>query len=306
MSELPADWQSALRRRQALLTNERCLRLLHREVPSLRCDRFDTVCWAYWYSEADPSDEIRSHLDALCEAVGVHHWHLHGMSDRGKDPQRRRHWSSSEAPVEWRATEANLCFVMRADRGQSPGLFLDQRIHRRWVREHASGRRVANLFSYTGAFGLAAASGGATQVEQIDVSRSYLDWSAENAQLNELSGHTTEARVDAGLFLQGCRKRNRKFDAIICDPPSFARASRRGTATWRVVDDLPRLVEMALESLTEGGWMLVTSNHEGWSQTQMADGLAKVGARVEPAAGPGGDFETAEDESLLKGFILWR
>jgi 23S rRNA (cytosine1962-C5)-methyltransferase len=303
---LPRIFTEAIERRQGLLAMEPCVRLLHLDDPTLRCDRFGQVCWGYWYSEEDPSPQLHEELDDLSRIAGADHWHLHGMSDRGRDPNRRRHWSSAEAPVSWQATEDDLQFILRSDRGQSPGLFLDQRDNRRWVRKNSAGRRVANLFSYTGAFGVAAACGGATHVEQIDVSRPYLDWSSQNAQMNAVDEVMAHTAVDAQLFLSGCQKRSRPFDAIICDPPSFARG-RRGRPAWQVIDHLPGLVQRALELLTPDGWLLVTSNHEGWSREQMRNALKGLGSkRIEAAAEPGKDFEYDGEESRLKGFVLWR
>jgi 23S rRNA G2069 N7-methylase RlmK/C1962 C5-methylase RlmI len=74
-----------------------------------------------------------------------------------------------------------------------------------------------------------------------------------------------------------------------------------------VIDHLPGLVQKALELLTPDGWLLVSSNHEGWSREQMLDVLKGLGSkRIEAAAEPGKDFEFEGTEPLLKGFILWR
>ena len=307
MSQLPTAWEAALQRRQQLLSDESCLRLLHTEDTDLRLDRFGDVCWGYWYYPQDPSPSLHLQLDALCQCVAPTRWHLHGMSDRGKDPHQRRHWCSAHAPAHWIASEAPLQLALYADRGQSPGLFLDQRRNRRWVRDHSAGRRIANLFAYTGAFGIAAAAGGATEVEQVDVSRRYLKWAEENARLNGVSDSITHAAVDSRLFLRGCHKRGRRFDGIICDPPSFARGRRRGEPSFRIIDDLPDLVRSALDVLSEDGWLLVTSNHEGWSHDQMEASLNQLRpVHIDPITQSGQDYEPDGDEPLLKGFLLRR
>lgn len=305
MNPLPASWMAALHRRAALLPHEPCIRLLHQEVAQLRCDRFGAVCWGYWYGDGDPGTSMLGHLETLCQQVGAEHWHLHGMNDRGRDPHQRRHWSSPAAPMQWIAEEQPLRLCLSAERGQSPGLFLDQRHNRRWVHAHSNGRRIANLFAYTGAFGVAAAAGDATEVVQVDVSRSYLEWAEENARLNDIGGSIEYAAVDARLFLRGCSRRERRFDGIICDPPSFARGRKRGEPAFRIVDDLPELIRLAFDVLSDDGWLLVTTNHEGWTTAQMEGCLRRIGPGhivSTPQTGP--DFEAPGEEPLLKGFLL--
>ena len=316
MTTLPAAWQAALehRRERFDLTDPNlCVRLLHGEDSKLRCDRFGPVCWFYEYKAEQPTAVSRGLYESLTAASGARHWHMQGMHDRGGNPQAGLHAASAGAPEAWKAVENGLTLELRAASGQSPGLFLDQRANRAWVQQHASGARVLNLFAYTGAFGIAALAGGAAEVVQVDVSRPYLDWARANAKLNGFAEDRVEySAVDARLLVDGCRRRGRRFDGIICDPPSFGRGRGRNTRLFRIEHDLAELVFSCRELVDPGGWILVSSNYEGWTQTRFEAviggsgdwGVGASGAAIEPAPGAGEDFGTADSAPFLKSCIL--
>ena len=202
MTDLPAPWLRALDRRRRLFDPAApgaCMRLLHDEDAALRCDRFGRVCWFYWYREGAPRPADLARLDAFAAAAGAAHWHLRSMPDRGRDPGPGPAWSSPGAPETWTAVEEGLRFRLRAGAGPSPGLFLDQRRNRAWVRDRARGARVLNLFAFTGSFGIAALAGGAREVVQNDVSRAHLARARENAALNGLADRHGAAFQTTGL-----------------------------------------------------------------------------------------------------------
>lgn len=324
-AQLPTAWRDALAERERhhdLRNPDLCVRLLHGEDEAVRCDRFGQTCWFYRYRPisttrpASPATD-RACFDELTRAAGARHWHAHDMLDRGRDPQAAPHTSSAGAPAVWTGCENNLRFQLRATSGQSPGLFLDQRANRAWVQRHARDAHVLNLFAYTGSFGVAALAGGAAQVVQVDTSQPYLDWARTNATENGLPPERLEhSAVDARLFLQGCRKRGRRFQGIICDPPSFGRARGRRSRVFRIERDLPDLISACVELVDPGGWILVSSNYEGWSQASF-EGIVRAAGNghnsdrrsdqhttVSPAPGAGSDFVAGGASPLLKSCIL--
>ena len=127
--------------------------------------------------------------------------------------------------MDWVGSEHGLKFVFKSNQGWSPGLFLDQRANRNWVHQNSAGKTVLNLFCYTGGFSVAAAKGGAERVESVDTSAATLNWSKENFAANDIdvSQHGF-FKSDAREFLKIAKKKERQFDTIICDPPSFARS----------------------------------------------------------------------------------
>jgi len=123
------------------------------------------------------------------------------------------------------AYERGLMFEIRTDPAHDFGIFLDAAKARVFVRAHAAGKRVLNLFSYAGAFGIAAAAGGAAEVTNIDPNRDYLAWSRRNAELNGLSMRvlpdTTQDFLGKHLRRLARNPETPGFDMVIVDPPAF-------------------------------------------------------------------------------------
>jgi 23S rRNA (cytosine1962-C5)-methyltransferase len=109
--------------------------------------------------------------------------------------------------------------------GQKTGLFLDQRVNRHYVESVSNGRRVLNLFGYTGGFSVYAARGGATSVTTVDVAEAAIADARENFRLNGLDAEGSDfLAVDAFEYLAKARERKERFGVVVSDPPSFARS----------------------------------------------------------------------------------
>jgi 23S rRNA (cytosine1962-C5)-methyltransferase len=166
-------------------------------------------------------------------------------------------------PVPGRATfrEHGLSFVAELAGGQKTGFFLDQRENRHLVRGLAAGRRVLNLFSYSGAFGVAALAGGATRVVHVDVSRPALDLARENHRANgqgvDAPGAPAET-VCADVFedLRARTAAGETWDLIVTDPPAFAKRRGDVDGACRGYKDVNRL---AFKLLAPGGFLLACS-----------------------------------------------
>ena len=104
------------------------------------------------------------------------------------------------------------------------GLFLDHRVTRRWLRSRSAGKRVLNLFAYTGGFTVAAAVGGARRTVSVDLSKRYLDWARRNLDLNQVSGDHSLVESDVMAFVRGGTDEH--FDLIVCDPPPSSTSNR--------------------------------------------------------------------------------
>jgi len=119
--------------------------------------------------------------------------------------------------------ENGLRFEVDPASGQKTGFFLDQRENRTLAQSLAPGRRMLNLFSYTGAFGVYAAAGGATFVENVDGSDLAINQAKRNHDLN---GSSTIARftvADAFAHVRHQAASGERFGLIVCDPPAFAK-----------------------------------------------------------------------------------
>ena len=137
--------------------------------------------------------------------------------------------AAPEGEIEIR--ENGLRFGVDLLRGQKGGLFLDQRDNRALVRTLAPGRRVLNLFGYTGGFSIYAAAGGARATVTVDAAAPAIAAARRNFERNGLAtdgaGFVTG---DAFAFLERAAHDGERFDVVISDPPSFA-PSRRALAT---------------------------------------------------------------------------
>lgn len=161
------------------------------------------------------------------------------------------------------ATEWHLKFSIDFGTGYSPGLFLDQRENRRYVR-HVAPKRLLNCFAYTCSFSLCAACSGARTVN-VDLSKKYLARGRENFALNKLP--TIDHRFiadDVRSVLPRLARRGEKFDAIILDPPTFSRSPRG--KIFQVQDDFEDLLISALTLAERDGRILVSTNCSTLSQ----------------------------------------
>lgn len=160
-------------------------------------------------------------------------------------------WVGDGEPVA-EILEHGLRFRVEPAAGQKTGFFLDQRENRLLTRELAKGRSVLNLFSYSGAFGVYAAAGGATAVENVDVSAGAIEVARQNHALNGSEATFTVADV----FQYVRRRDGHEFDLLICDPPAFAKSRGDIDRAARGYKDVNLF---ALGKVAPGGLMMTFS-----------------------------------------------
>ncbi|MBG9980810.1 class I SAM-dependent rRNA methyltransferase [Facklamia sp. DSM 111018] len=146
------------------------------------------------------------------------------------------------------------------------GLFFDQREVRDFVQTQAQGLSMLNLFSYTGAFSVAAAIGGASHTVSVDVAKRSLAWTQENFKLNKISlvdGRHEIRVVDVFDYIDYAKKQGINFDLVVCDPPSFARTKNY---TFSVLKDYVNLAKELFSLTAPGGFCLMATNHSAYSK----------------------------------------
>lgn len=160
---------------------------------------------------------------------------------------------------EFIVTENGLQFIVNLSDYLDTGLFLDHRITRQLVREVSKDKRVLNLFCYTGSFSVYAASGGASGVTSVDLSKTYLDWSVRNMQKNfpALDVHKT-VHADVVQYLSTLASGS--FDIIIMDPPTFSN-SKRMEGILDVQRDHVQLINQCTRILSPGGILFFSTNY---------------------------------------------
>lgn len=158
------------------------------------------------------------------------------------------------------------------------GLFLDHRKTRALVARESEGKRVLNLFSYTGSFGVYAQAAGATHVTQVDLSRTYLDWARDNVRLNGLDLERQQlVHEDVLRFLERAADEGRTYDVVIVDPPTFSN-SKRMAGTFDVRRDQAELLTRVKRVLSPRAAVWFSTNARGF---QLDDDTASAFASVE-------------------------
>jgi 23S rRNA (cytosine1962-C5)-methyltransferase len=163
--------------------------------------------------------------------------------------------------------------------GQKTGFYLDQRDNRQAAARYLRGRRMLDLFCYTGGFSLAAAVlGGAREVQGVDSSKKAIAAARDNAELNGV-GNVSFETADAFAKLEQLREQGERFDAVVLDPPKFTR-TRRGVQA--ALQAYHRLNRQAVEVLAPGGILVTCSCSGGVLREdflQMLSGVAQKTAR---------------------------
>jgi len=149
--------------------------------------------------------------------------------------------------------ENGLRFNVDVPAGQKTGFFLDQRYNRALARANARGRRVLNLFSYSGAFGVYAAAGGATFVENVDVSAPAIESARKNHDLNAFKNDVRFTVADVFSYVRQAKER---FGLVVCDPPAFAKSRGEVERAARGYKDVNLF---ALKLVEPGGLMMTFS-----------------------------------------------
>lgn len=141
------------------------------------------------------------------------------------------------------------------------GLFLDHRYLRRRIFNEAAGKQVLNLFCYTGSFSVFAQLGGAASVTSVDLSKNYLQRAKDNFTLNGLDpSKSFFIESDVLRFLQtSIRQKNKTWDIIICDAPTFSN-SKKTTTVLDINADWKNLCTLCLQLLTENGTLYFSCN----------------------------------------------
>jgi 23S rRNA (cytosine1962-C5)-methyltransferase len=181
-----------------------------------------------------------------------------------KEGKEGQYQKFDEAKQERIVPESGLHFILNLTDYLDTGLFLDHRITRGMVREEAKGKRVLNLFCYTGSFSVYAAQGGAASVTSIDLSKTYINWAKRNMQFNKLYDPAKHEFIhdDVLEVIQDLPKDT--FDLIVCDPPTFSNSKRMET-TFDVQRDHVALLKKLLRACTDDGRIYFSNNYRGFS-----------------------------------------
>ena len=232
--------------------------------------------WAILKTYAASVERIKPWVVEALQAITP----LTGVIERGGDRGRGQEGRGAE-PLAGRPptgpiiiSEHGLRFEVDILRGQKTGFFLDQRENRRTIEQWSQGKRVLNLFSYTGGFSVYAARGGAEHVTSVDSAREAMATAERNFVLNSFDPAQHEFVVaDCFDLLERYHGEGRRFDLIIVDPPSFARSKEQMAAALGAYQ---RLNSLALKCLSPNGLLASSSCTSQVSPTTFTQMLAKA------------------------------
>ncbi|MGE0395479.1 MAG: class I SAM-dependent rRNA methyltransferase [Kofleriaceae bacterium] len=168
------------------------------------------------------------------------------------------------------ATEHGVPFEIHPLGGLNTGLFTDMREQRRGLARFVGGKRVLNLFSYTGALSVASARAGAATVTSVDTSSGVQSWAAGNFAR---AGFPSDPRWkfetgDASRFLDRAARDKERYDVILCDPPSTSSAAG---VSWALGRDYPDLIAKCAAVIPPDGLLWLAANtHELGSLAKLA------------------------------------
>jgi len=155
--------------------------------------------------------------------------------------------------------EGGLRFRVNLSDYLDTGLFLDHRLTRQMVREQTAGKKMINLFGYSGSFTVYAADGAATTTTTVDRSQTYLSWARDNLALNgfDTTSHRL-VRADAMDYLRDLH-RDIRFDLAVVDPPTYSN-SKDHSGDWDVQRDHVQLLRRLANHMSQPGLIFFSTN----------------------------------------------
>lgn len=156
--------------------------------------------------------------------------------------------------------ENGLKFIVNLSDYLDTGLFLDHRVTRQLVKKECNGKRVLNLFAYTGSFSVYAAAGGASEIVTVDLSKTYLDWAKRNMELNGFSGNEKYKFIHADVLQYLKMLPAGYFDLVVMDPPTFSN-SKRMENFLDIQRDHVLLINDCLAGIKTGGTLYFSTNY---------------------------------------------
>ena len=189
------------------------------------------------------------------------------------------HIYGQEAPETFTILENGVKYSAFMNDGLMTGIFLDQHeVRDALINELGLGKRVLNMFSYTAAFSVAAAMGGAIETTSVDLAKRSRELSQAHFDANglDMTNHHFVV-MDVFEYFKYAKRKNLTFDLIVIDPPSFARNKKQ---IFSVAKDYHRLISQALEVLSDDGTIIASTNAANLTVAQFKKQLEKGFASV--------------------------
>ena len=184
------------------------------------------------------------------------------------------HVYGQEVPEFFTVLENGVLYQVFMNDGLMTGIFLDQHeVRGSLVDGLAMGKSLLNMFSYTAAFSVAAAMGGASQTTSVDLAKRSRELSQAHFQANGIStGDHRFIVMDVFEYFKYAKRKGLTYDVIVLDPPSFARNKKQ---TFSVAKDYHKLISQSLEILNPGGIIIASTNAANVSRQKFTEQIDK-------------------------------
>jgi 23S rRNA (cytosine1962-C5)-methyltransferase len=253
-------------KKQAVKQGVSCFRVYDHDIPEFPflVEVYESQVYVSEYKRNHSLAEEEYHrwlngsVEVMSEVLGVPVADIHIRMRKRKESRADQYQKNENEKVEFVVEENGLKFIVNLTEYLDTGLFLDHRITRQMVRERCAGKKILNLFCYTGSFSVYAIAGGASAVHSVDLSKTYLTWTERNVKLNfpDYPDHTA---VHADVLQYLNEKATVMYDIIILDPPTFSN-SKRMEEILDIQRDHVRLINQCIDRLSPNGSLYFSTN----------------------------------------------
>lgn len=268
-----------------------CYRIYDKDIPEIPIvvDWYDGRLHAALFAKPELGrDWLSLVVAAGADALGVTQGDVY-VKVRERQRGAKQYERQGDRRARFAVHEGGLQFWVNLSDYLDTGLFLDHRQTRAWMRDRAGGKRVLNLFCYTGSFSVYAAAGGASHVTSVDLSNTYLAWTKDNFELNHIGEDRHQLiRDDVVGFLAHTRA---EYDLVVVDPPTFSN-SKKTERAFDLKRDHVDLLRAVQRSTRPGGEILFSTNAGKLS--------------LDPSVLPGAHLEEITDQTVPEDFARRR
>lgn len=243
-----------------------CYRVYDHDLPEfpVSIELYEQHAYVAEYKRRHQMDEdahyqwMQQTIEIISEITGIATAQIHTKLRQRKAGRQGQYQKTDSKKNELIVQEQGLKFIVNLEDYLDTGLFLDHRLTRKMVMQESDGRRVLNLFAYTGSFSVYAAAGKAAAITTVDLSNTYTQWAERNMQLNGLN-QPGYSFVQADVLQYIKEISTGTYDLIIMDPPTFSN-SKRMHDILDIQRDHVSLINDCLRILAPGGILYFSTN----------------------------------------------
>lgn len=211
-------------------------------------------------TDEEHEDWLQRSFDIISKVLQIPVENIFNRERKKQSHRDKEQYEKQNSTLEFFKVEENgLKFLVNLTDYLDTGLFLDHRITRQMVRESSAGKRVLNLFCYTGSFSVYAAFGNAASVTSVDLSKTYLEWAKDNFIINGLKPGSKYSFIHADVLQYLKTLQSGCYDLIILDPPTFSN-SKRMKDFFDVQKDHVEIINDAIHALSDKGIIYFSTN----------------------------------------------